>query len=351
VIWKLAVDTAQEAEEAVTELLFSTFGQPVTSYTDIDTGRTRVTVFFEKKLKWNEPTRMHMRAGIERIRAAGLDLGTARISLRKVRTEDWAESWKRHFKPIEVGSELLIKPTWSKRRPRSGQSVVVLDPGLSFGTGQHPTTAFCLKQLVAHRDNRTSQSFLDIGTGSGILAIAAARLDYDPIHAFDLDPESVRTARANAGQNGVTNRIRFFQQDVAKLPDTRPTSARSGLQTNRSAAVLGQKGPAAARHCAVAVGNFGTPLDIPHAAAGPLHPPQPRSEQKYSVICANVLANVLLAERTRIVARLDTQGVLVLAGILKEEFGQIQQAYEACGLQLVTAKTEKDWRSASFMRH
>jgi ribosomal protein L11 methyltransferase len=212
-----------------------------------------------------------------------------------VPAEDWAESWKRHFKPITIGSTLLIKPSWSKRRPRRGQSVVELDPGLSFGTGQHPTTSFCLDQVVTRRRPGIAQSFLDIGTGSGILAIAAARLGYNPIHAFDVDPEAVRTARANARQNGVARQIRFFQQDMKKL--------------------------------------------------------HRRVEQRYSIICANVLANVLVEERTRIVARLAPGGVLVLAGILKEEFGKAQRAYELCGLHLIAAKTEKDWRSASFMRY
>jgi ribosomal protein L11 methyltransferase len=292
-LWKLAVETAPEAEEAVTEWLSDAFGRPVTSYTNVDSSETRVTVFFEKKPEWSAAGRAELRAGIERIRDCGLKLGSARISLRKVRREDWAESWKRHFKPIEIDAALLIKPTWSKRRPRPGQSVVLLDPGLSFGTGQHPTTAFCLRQLTARRsDGAGRQSLLDIGTGSGILAIAAAKLGYVPVQALDLDPDAVRIARANARQNGVAGRIGFAHRDAAKM----------------------------AR----------------------------RSGPKYSVVCANLISNVLLAERARIVGRLAPDGLLVLAGILKEEFAVIQQAYEAAGLRLVSAHTEKEWRSGSF---
>jgi ribosomal protein L11 methyltransferase len=82
--------------------------------------------------------------------------------------------------------------------------VVILDPGLSFGTGQHPTTSFCLHEIARCRKNgHAAQSFLDIGTGSGILAIAAAKLGYQPVHAFDFDPESVRVARENARKNRV----------------------------------------------------------------------------------------------------------------------------------------------------
>jgi len=292
-LWKVTVETAPEAEEAVTELLSDAFGRPVTSYTNVDSGETRVTVFFEKKPEWSAAGRAQLRAGIERIRDCGLKLGSARISLRKVRREDWAESWKRHFKPIEIDSALLIKPTWSKRRPRPGQSVVLLDPGLSFGTGQHPTTAFCLRQLVARRSvGGGKQSFLDIGTGSGILAIAAAKLGYAPIQAFDLDPDAVRIAQANARQNDVARQIGFAHGDAAKM------SRRSG--------------------------------------------------PKYSVVCANLISNVLLAERARIVGRLAPDGLLVLAGILKQEFAMLQQAYEAAGLILATARTENEWRSGSF---
>jgi ribosomal protein L11 methyltransferase len=291
-LWRIAVDTAPEAEEAVTELLANAFLEPVTSYTKVDTGETRVMVFFEKRPDWSAANRVQLRAGLERIGACGLRLGAGRISLTKVRREDWAESWKRHFKPIEIGSALLIKPTWSQRRPRPGQAVVRLDPGLSFGTGQHPTTAFCLRQLVARRRTGVSQSFLDIGTGSGILAIAAAKLGYGPVEALDLDPDAVRIAQANARQNGVANRIRFSRRDAAKL----------------------------AR----------------------------QSGRKYSLVGANLISNLLLAECPRIAARLAPDGVLVLAGILKGEFTKVQRAYEAAGLRLVAARTEKEWRSGSF---
>ena len=134
------------------------------------------------------------------------------MRLNKVPPEDWAESWKRHFKPIEIGGDLLILPSWSKRKPKTGQAVVVLDPGLSFGTGQHATTSFCLNEIVKlRRSSKASElSLLDGGTGSGILAIAAAKLGYKPVEAFDFDPVSVRVARANATSNGVNRKVTNF---------------------------------------------------------------------------------------------------------------------------------------------
>jgi ribosomal protein L11 methyltransferase len=223
-----------------------------------------------------------------------LDIGPGKISRKKIRQEDWAESWKLHFKPLLIGSALLLKPSWSRRRPRKGQVVVVLDPGLSFGTGRHPTTAFCLRQLVAGRRPGAAQSCLDVGTGSGILAIAAAKLGYAPVDAFDFDPQSIRVARANARRNGASTKIRFHRQDLTKLPR--------------------------------------------------------RSARKYSLVCANLVSNLLLAERTRILARLRPDGVVVVAGILKWEFVQVQSAFAAAGLRLISSRTEHEWRSGAFTR-
>jgi len=228
--------------------------------------------------------------------------------MAKVRREDWSESWKRHFKAIEIGNALLIKPSWIKGKPRKNQAVVILDPGLSFGTGQHATTSFCLHQIVAAvgRPPQTpkvskdaalcrgaaTKSFLDIGTGSGILAIAAAKLGYQPVRAFDFDPESVRVALANARVNQVAGRIKITQEDVMKQPM--------------------------------------------------------RPARQYDLVCANLISNLLIAERRRIVAQVKPGGTLVLAGILKSEFAQVQTAFAELGLKFVTGKNEKEWRSGSF---
>src|SRR5439155_13247651 len=202
-------------------------------------------------------------------------IGGYKISLARIASEQWANSWKRHFKPIEIGSALLIRPSWSRRAARKGAAVVQIDPGLSFGTGQHPTTVFCLRQLVARRRSGKAQSFLDAGTGSGILAIAAAKLGYAPIDALDSDPDAIRIARANARHNGVGRRIRFVQREINRLPR--------------------------------------------------------RGATQYALVCANLIADLLLTQRDRLLARLQPDGVLVIAGVLAREFSQVQEADEAAG--------------------
>jgi ribosomal protein L11 methyltransferase len=308
-IWKIAISTTTEAEDAVTELLYSVFEIPVSSYTDVESGEVTVATYLAgERRRTGEfslsglrnaagaPALPRLRAGLKQISTCGLNIGSGKISAQKVRREDWAESWKRHFKPIAIGSTLLIKPSWSKRPPRKGQAVVVLDPGLSFGTGQHPTTSFCLKQLATRRSPLSTPhsqlSFLDIGTGSGILAIAAAKLGYAPVDAFDFDPESVRIARENARKNRVLPKIHLTRQDVTKLPL--------------------------------------------------------RSAKHYDLICANLISTLLMAESPRILARLKRSGVLVIAGILNSEFALVQRHYERAGLRLIASRVEKEWRSGAF---
>jgi ribosomal protein L11 methyltransferase len=293
-LWKISIATSPEAEDAVAQLLENAFGQLPSSYTHVETRTTTVTVYLTKKPVLDRAKRAEIAADFRRIKGVGFDAGSGKLSLAKVKHENWAESWKRHFKPLEIGPELLIRPSWSKRRARKGQAVVVIDPGLSFGTGQHPTTAFCLQQIVSRRRPGERQSFFDIGSGSGILAIAAVKLGYAPVQAIDCDLEAIRIAHANARQNRISHRIVFRPQEVATLPR------------------------------------------------------RPRS--KYTLICANLISNLLMKERGRILAQLEPAGMLVIAGILKEEFAEVQKAYEAAGLELVAAKTENEWRSGSFVR-
>jgi ribosomal protein L11 methyltransferase len=291
-LWRVSVITTPEAEDAVSELLGTVPGQPVSSYFNLETGLSTVTAYCRRKPAWPAEWRAKIRVGLDQIKNCGLKIGPGKVTIAKMRREDWAESWKRHFKPIEIGHALLVKPSWSKKPPRKNQAVVILDPGLSFGTGQHPTTAFCLRELARCGKKEAGWSFLDIGTGSGILAIAAAKLGYAPVHAFDFDPDAVRIARANARANGVHNQLRIVRRDVTKLP----------IQPVR----------------------------------------------QYDLICANLISTLLIAGRRRIAAQLKRGGRLVLAGILKSEFSQMQKIFAELGLKLAAKKIENEWCSGSF---
>ena len=175
---QISITTNAAAEDAVGALLEREFGQTPSVYADMATGLSTVSVYWALPDAEVTETKAILREGLADTEDNGIETAPGRIAIRQVKPRDWRESWKRHFRPIEVGRTLLVKPTWSKRLPKAGQQVVLLDPGLSFGTGQHATTNFCLTQVAALRSVGAAQSFMDMGTGTGILAIAAAKLGY-----------------------------------------------------------------------------------------------------------------------------------------------------------------------------
>ncbi len=289
---KISVYTLLEAEEAVSALVERVFGQTPVLYTDDETLITQISVYCAKPSAWTPARRQKIVAGLAGLRAHGLAVGRTRISTQKLKEQDWAESWKRHFKPLEIGDALLVKPSWSRRQPRAGQALIVLDPGLSFGTGQHPTTRFCLEQVVACRSLEEPKSMLDAGTGSGILAIAAAKLGYGRIHAFDFDPVAIRVARENAVRNGVEKQIRFSQKDLTRMAVQAP--------------------------------------------------------ERFDLVCANLLDDLLVREVVRLSNRVKRGGRLVVAGILTRQFAKVRKAFEKEGLKLLMEKTDNIWQSGVF---
>lgn len=293
-LWQISAITSPVAEDAVAGVFEEIFRRPPAVYVDADTNAVRISVYCETADRGALRQRTALHAGLLRLREHGLDPGNARIQVRQIRREDWAESWKRHFKPLEVGHNLLIKPSWSRRNARRNQALVVLDPGLSFGTGQHPTTLFCLEQLVQHRRKDKSQALLDIGTGSGILAISAAAVGYSPVKAFDFDPVAVRISKANALANRRAARVQIACLDINRLPL--------------------------------------------------------RSGERFDVICANLTVDLLVMQRRRILNRLAPQGVLVLAGILRTQFHEVRNAFEAAGMRMIASQFGGEWRSGAFRR-
>ena len=165
-MWQVSISTTAQAEDAVACLLQRDFQKPASVYCDEATGATSVTIYPQRLPRPVRAVRAHLRGALRQLEDCGLDFGSGKITVKPLPRQNWADSWKRHFKPVEIGRFLLIKPGWSRRRPRQGQRVVILDPGLSFGTGHHPTTFFCLQQLARCRRPGQRQSFLDIGTGS-----------------------------------------------------------------------------------------------------------------------------------------------------------------------------------------
>lgn len=130
---------------------------------------------------------------------------------REVEEEEWQNSWKEHFHVLKVTNRITICPTWRDHTPQSGEYVIMLDPGMAFGTGHHPTTRMCLEQLDALVE--PGVDVLDVGCGSGVLSIGAARLGARHVFGLEIDSVAVNVAKQNVRDNGVEHTVRVLQGD------------------------------------------------------------------------------------------------------------------------------------------
>ena len=223
----------------------------------------------------------------------GLGAEPGALTLLQIKREDWAEVWKKYFHVMEISPRLVVKPSWREYSAKPGQVILEIDPGMSFGTGQHATTSFCLK-MIDHVAGNGGKSFLDAGCGSGILSIAAWKLGCRPARAFDIDPDATRVAAENFGLNGIA-------------PDG------IGLET----------------------------ADLEGFAA---------HGESFELVAANILGQVLIAKREIIDTYVKPGGKLILAGILNEEFPAIDQAFTALGYTLEHSLSEKEWTGGMFSK-
>jgi ribosomal protein L11 methyltransferase len=207
------------------------------------------------------------------------------LRTRIVHEEDWAEAWKSFFPVLRVGRRLVIRPTWRRHRRRPGDVVLALDPGMAFGTGLHPTTRLCLGQLesIAEDGRVRGARILDVGCGSGILAIAAVKLGASDALGVDTDPIAVESTVANARRNRLSRRVR--------------------------------------------------------ARAGSL----PSGEPPYDVVLANLIASVLVPLAGALRDELRPGGTLVASGIFIDRELEVRDALEATGLRIDGRAAEGDW--------
>ncbi|WP_420644569.1 50S ribosomal protein L11 methyltransferase [Candidatus Leptofilum sp.] len=212
-------------------------------------------------------------------------------TFRKLKDEDWANAWKAHYHPFRIGSRIWIQPSWIEARPQADTGdfaqpddvVLVLDPGMAFGTGLHPTTQMCLQALenVVQPD----YSVLDVGTGSGILSIAAAKLGAGRVRAFDTDALAVKTTHSNAAQNDIDG-IHIHQGVLADVPLT-----------------------------------------------------------KWDVVVVNILAHVIvtLLEKDRLLDYVALDGKLILSGVIEEQLEAVETAVTQAGGQVTEKIQVRDW--------
>jgi ribosomal protein L11 methyltransferase len=228
---ELSVEAPPAAEEAVADVL----RRHVRGGVSIEAADASVVVKGYLPADGDLPRR---RRALRR-QLAALALPSA-LRSRWLSEQDWAHVWKEFFPVLRVSPRLVVCPTWRSYRPRKGEAVIRLDPGMAFGTGQHPTTLMCLSALEELL--RPGMDVLDLGTGSGILALAAARLGASSVLALDIDPQAAAVARENVRLNRLEAMVRVEEGGL----DEAPTAAFDLAMANISAAVIVEMAPALA---------------------------------------------------------------------------------------------------------
>lgn len=214
------------------------------------------------------------------------------LRTRLVYEADWAEAWKTYFPVLRVGRRLVIRPTWRRHRRGADDVVLALDPGMAFGTGLHPTTRLCLAGIesLADREVLAGSRVLDVGCGSGILAIAALKLGVATAMGLDTDPIAVEATLANARRNAVARRLRARQGSL------------------------------------------------------------PSAEASFDVVLANLIAGVLVPLAPLLRDELRPGGSLLASGIFVDREGDVRTAFEAAGLTVVDRSAEGDWVALEAVR-
>lgn len=223
---------------------------------------------------------------LEQAEAALWHLGQLRAMTprtREIKEEDWAEAWKKYYTIQHIGKGLVIKPSWLDYALSDSEVIVELDPGMAFGTGLHPTTRMCLQAVEARV--RPGMKILDVGTGSGILSIAAAKLGASEILALDTDPIAIEAATKNVAINHAENIIRV------------------------------EKGTIDAA----------------------------RDKDAYDLACANILAEVVIELTPAIAACLRSGGLVIASGILDFKADGVVDALKHSGIELIEKMQEDDW--------
>ncbi len=204
--------------------------------------------------------------------------------------ENWREGYKKYFSVIKVSPRIVVKPDYEEYAPTEGEHVIIINPQMAFGIGNHPTTKMCVDYideiLSGRRDTAKAVNMLDAGTGSGILAIASAKLGIKEIYGFDIDDIAVETAEENIAKNGVANAITLGCHGIDE--------------------VTGQ----------------------------------------YDIVLANILANILIDISEQLTKAVKPGGELILSGILDEQKGDVIAAFT--GVKLVSSKSEGEWVALRF---
>lgn len=208
-------------------------------------------------------------------------LGSWDVTFKNVDDEDWAHSWKKYWHPMKIGNKIIICPSWEEYETKGEEMKIELDPGSAFGTGTHPTTRLCIVALENYL--KENDTVADIGTGSGILAVAAAKLGAKSIIGVDNDPSVIEVAEDNAAKNNCSDKCSFYE---------------------------------------------GSAKDV---------------KGQYDIVVANILAEIIVSIMNDLVPLIKSGGKIIFSGIITQKADMVKQSAEEAGLKIIETLTEEEW--------
>ncbi|MDQ0204263.1 50S ribosomal protein L11 methyltransferase [Pectinatus haikarae] len=253
-------------------------------YTDIPLQQNVEIVIVDAWLPKDELLDGRIKALNVRLEKLSKTVNTApcEMTYSDIKEEDWANNWKKYFHPVKIGEKVVVKPSWEKYEKTENELVIELDPGCAFGTGTHPTTSMCVKFMEKYLQK--DMKVFDVGTGSGILAVCAAKLGVEDIQAADYDNVAVKVASENIRKNNVSDKINCFQSDLLQ--------------------------------------NF---------------------QGKADFISANIIADIIIRLFDEISGKLDKKGILLASGIIEERLPDIKTAAKKHNMHIVDIKEKGGW--------
>ena len=270
---------------------FATLSFELNACTDVKQNFTASTHTYSESREEITSIKLILEDAIEAWKEFGLHFEKPIIST--IKKEDWTEVWKKYFKIQHVTPTLTIRASWLEYKPKENETVIDIDPGMSFGTGSHETTQGCLIFLEKLSKIRPSGSFLDAGCGSGILSIAASKFGFDPICAFDHSEESIQITKENLKKNHVAlGTINLRQADIKKYEPGR----------------------------------------------------------QFDVVTANIISSVLVAGHKNLLSWIAPGGPLILAGILRSDYEKVRRDFITDEVSEIKTFSEKEWTCGLFVR-
>jgi len=259
---------------------------------DIPEGQAEIKGYFSLELELDS-IMLTLKQRIEEL-GEYVDTGDVRYESKTVNEDDWADAWKKYFKPLRVSKTLTIKPTWEEYTPESeDEKLIHLDPGMAFGTGAHPTTSLCLRTL--ENVIKGGEEIIDVGTGSGILAIGAILLGAKHVLAVDLDPVAVHSAKENTAFNGMQDSITVKESDLLSV----------------------------FKHQSEGV-NLGVTVPV-------------------NMVVANILAEIILLLIDDVYQVLEPDGIFITSGIYKNKEHVVQEALKLANFEIIDVNREEEW--------